>query len=253
MKRIYAALIFFTRLPLWKVVNPPQSAYSDVVVYWPLVGWLTGGVTALAMWGLSYLVAWPVAVILALALRLMMTGALHEDGLADFCDGFGCGGDKQRILTIMKDSHIGTYGVIGLIIYFLLTCSILTSLPVEVAALGFFAGDAFSKCAAAQITNRLPYARAEGAKNKITYARMSIGKILMCIIFGIIPLCIALSFLGIRLLSAAILPYFVLIWLITLMRKKIGGYTGDCCGATMLILEISFLLSISVFNEIPVF
>lgn len=246
MKRISTALIFFTRLPLWKVVNPPQDAYKDVVVLWPMVGWLTGGMTAMAMWALSYIVAWPVAVILALVVRLLLTGALHEDGLADFCDGFGCGGGKDRILSIMKDSHIGTYGVIGLILYFLLTFAILSSLPVDVAALGFFAADSFSKCSAAQITNRLLYARPEGAKNKISYSRMSLGKILLCIFFGITPLAIAVSILGIKLLSAAILPYFVLTWLVGLMRRKIGGYTGDCCGATFLLVELSFLLSLEI-------
>lgn len=244
MKRIYAALIFFTRLPLWKVVNPPQESYKDVVVFWPMIGWLTGGFTALAMWSMSYILPWTVAVILALVVRLLMTGALHEDGLADFCDGFGCGGDKNRILSIMKDSHIGTYGVIGLILYFLITVSILSSLPIEVAALGFFAADSYGKCCAAQITNRLPYARPEGAKNKITYSRMSIGKLLICIVTGVVPLLIGICFLGIRLLPAVILPYFVLIWLISLMRKKIGGYTGDCCGATFLLTELLFLLGV---------
>lgn len=246
MKRIYAAFIFFTRLPLWKVVNPPQDAYKDVVVFWPMVGWLTGGLTALSMWIFSFIVAWPVAVILALVVRLLLSGALHEDGLADFCDGFGCGGGKDRILSIMKDSHIGSYGVIGLIIYFLLTFAILSSLHVEAAALGVFAADSYGKCAAAQITNRLPYARPEGAKNKISYSRMSLGKILLCIFFGIAPLAIAVSILGIKLLPAAILPYFVLTWLVGLMRRKIGGYTGDCCGASFLLIELSFLLGLAI-------
>lgn len=246
MKRISAAFIFFTRLPLWKVVNPPQEAYRDVVVWWPMVGWLTGGLTAFVMWALSYIVAWPIAVILALIVRLLLTGALHEDGLADFCDGFGCGGEKDRILAIMKDSHIGTYGVIGLIMYFLLTFAILTSLPVKVAVLGFFAADSYSKACAAQTTNRLPYARPEGAKNKISYSRMSLCKILLCVLSGLMPLCIAVSILGLRIFPAVILPSMVMLGLVRFMQRKIGGYTGDCCGATFLICELSFLASLSV-------
>lgn len=248
MKRISAAFIFFTRLPLWKVVNPPQEAYRDVVVWWPMVGWLTGGLTAFVMWALSYIVAWPIAVILALIVRLLLTGALHEDGLADFCDGFGCSGEKDRILAIMKDSHIGTYGVIGLIMYFLLTFAILTSLPVKVAALGFFAADSYSKACAAQTTNRLPYARPEGAKNKITYSRMTLGKLLICLATGVIPIGIAISIVGIKMLPAVILPYFVFTWMINLMRRKIGGYTGDCCGATFLLAELSFLIGLAVIS-----
>ena len=249
MKRICAAFIFFTRLPIWKLVNPPQEAYMDVVVWWPVVGWLTGGLTAFLMWTLSYIVAWPIAVILALIVRLLLTGALHEDGLADFCDGFGCGGNKDRILAIMKDSHIGTYGVIGLIMYFLLTFAILTSLPVKIAVLGFFAADSYSKACAAQITNRLPYARLEGAKNKISYSKMSLAKLLVCIVTGIIPLGIAVTILGIKMFAAVILPYFVFIWLINLMRHKIGGYTGDCCGAMFLLIELSFLTGIALITH----
>ena len=91
-----------------------------------------------------------VAVIAAIAVRLLITGALHEDGLADFLDGFGGGGDRERILAIMKDSHIGTYGVLGLIIYMLLLGTALYSMPVSAAALTIFAADPFSKMVASR-------------------------------------------------------------------------------------------------------
>lgn len=258
MERIYASLIFFTRLPVWKAVTPPQSAYNDVVVLWPYIGWVTGGLTALAMWGLSYIMPWPVAVVLSIIVRLLITGALHEDGLADFCDGFGCGGDKTRILAIMKDSHIGTYGVIGLILYFLILVSVLTTLitpsphsplyPLTVpqAVAGFFAADAFAKFCAAQITNCLPYARPEGAKNKITYNRMTAGKWLVCFIGGAIPVAVSVPVIGLKALLACLLPLLTLLWLIHLMRKKIGGYTGDCCGAVFILCEVSFLTALSI-------
>ena len=98
MKKFVAALILFTRLPVWNGLMPSQSDYSDAVVYWPLTGWLTGGLTAFVMYCFSFVMPWSTAVILALVGRLLLTGALHEDGLADFCDAFGCGGDKDRIL-----------------------------------------------------------------------------------------------------------------------------------------------------------
>ena len=116
--RIWASLIFFTRLPFWRLHQPPRECYSRVVEHWPLVGWLTAGVMAATLYFGSMVMPYPVAVLLAIAARLLLTGALHEDGLADFFDGFGGGGnDRQRILDIMKDSHIGTYGVLGLILY----------------------------------------------------------------------------------------------------------------------------------------
>ena len=119
--RIWAAFIFFTRLPLWRLHEPPKESYKSVVEFWPLTGWLTGGLMALTLWLCSMYFPYTVAVLFAIVVRLLITGALHEDGLADFMDGFGGGGsDRSRILAIMKDSHIGTYGVIGLILYHLL-------------------------------------------------------------------------------------------------------------------------------------
>ena len=127
--QLYASFIFFTRIPFWRLHQPPKEAYTTVVEHWPLTGWLTGGIMAATLFGACHILPIPVAVILAVMVRLLVTGALHEDGLADFFDGFGGGTDRQCILTIMKDSHIGTYGVIALIFYFLLLLGVLISLP----------------------------------------------------------------------------------------------------------------------------
>lgn len=103
--RIWAALIFFTRLPFWRLHEPPKECFATVVEHWPLVGWLTGGVMAAVLYFGSMVLPWTVTVVLAVVSRLLLTGALHEDGLADFFDGFGGGGNnRQRILEIMKDS-----------------------------------------------------------------------------------------------------------------------------------------------------
>ena len=113
LDNVLAAFMFFTRLPFWKLKTVPQECFKHVVAYWSLSGWLTGGLMALSCWGLLYLFPAPVAVIGALIVRLLVTGALHEDGLADFFDGFGGGRDRESTLRIMKDSFIGSYGVIG--------------------------------------------------------------------------------------------------------------------------------------------
>ena len=109
-----------TRLPFWKIKEVPAECFKHVVPYWPLVGWLTGGVMAAVLWLAGQIMPVSLAWILALIARLLVTGCLHEDGLADFFDGFGGGTTRERTLAIMKDSHIGSYGVIGLICYFLL-------------------------------------------------------------------------------------------------------------------------------------
>ena len=115
--RLWAAFIFFTRLPFYRLRQPPVESYKAVVEYWPLTGWLTGGLMAATLWVASMHLPFMIAILLAIVVRLLVTGALHEDGLADFLDGFGGGGsDRERILSIMKDSHIGTCGVLGLIL-----------------------------------------------------------------------------------------------------------------------------------------
>ncbi|EJX04490.1 cobalamin 5'-phosphate synthase, partial [gut metagenome] len=118
MMRILAALIFFTRLPFWRLADVPAGYFKNIVSYWALVGWLTAGLSVLVLYASSLILPSGVALLLAMVSRLLITGCLHEDGLADFLDGFGGGTSKERILTIMKDSHIGSYGVIGLIFYF---------------------------------------------------------------------------------------------------------------------------------------
>ena len=246
MNSILAAFIFFPRLPLWRVVSPPKEAYSNVVVYWPLVGWLTGGAAALIMLGLSAVMPWLPAIVIGLVFRLLITGSLHEDGLADFCDAFGCGGSRERMLAIMKDSHIGTYGVIGLILYYILTVSLLAEMTPWVGACVFFAADSFTRFCGAQTIGFLHYARPEGPKNGITYSGMSPGQRILCALFGIVPLLISSYLIGYRLLFACILPVLSIIFLLELMRRKLGGYTGDCCGAAYLICEVMFLVGASV-------
>jgi len=115
MKNIAAALIFFTRLPFWrlKVFQVSPEHFKQAINYWTVTGWLTGGVMAGTLWLSAWILPESVAILIALLSRLLITGALHEDGLADFLDGFGGGNHKERILSIMKDSHIGTYGVLG--------------------------------------------------------------------------------------------------------------------------------------------
>ena len=173
--RIWASLIFFTRLPFWRLHQPPKECYQSVVEHWPLTGWLTGGLMAATLWLGSLYLPYIIAVLLAVVVRLLVTGALHEDGLADFLDGFGGGGsDRARILAIMKDSHIGTYGVIGLIFYEFLLVAALYSLPPLMAVWAILAVNPFSKMVTAQLIMMMPYARREEeAKARVVYRKMS--------------------------------------------------------------------------------
>jgi adenosylcobinamide-GDP ribazoletransferase len=247
MKHLLAALIFFTRLPFWRIAQVPAEYFKRVVDYWTVVGWLTGGVMAAVLWLAGQVMPMSVAVILALLSRLLITGALHEDGLADFCDGFGGGTTRERILEIMKDSHIGTYGVIGLIFYYAMTFSLLSSLTVGQACAVVFTGDIWSKFCTGQIINFLPYARKEQeAKAKVIYDKMKPLTLIITLVISALPF--ALLMPGMTKL-AALAPAVTITLLILLMRKRLQGYTGDCCGASFLICEFSYyLIATLIFN-----
>ena len=237
MDRILAAFMFFTRLPFWRIKQVPAECFKHVVNYWPFAGWLTGGVMA-GIYLLASLSFPPeVAAILALISRLLVTGALHEDGLADFCDGFGGGTDRTRILTIMKDSHIGSYGVIGLICYFLVQTALLSTLPTHLACCALLSFDTWSKFLASNLINLLPYVRKEEeSKAHTIYDRMRPHEFLAAFAAGA---CWMLILFPPQLWTAALLPAIVFFLLVGLMKKKIQGYSGDCCGATFLLCELA--------------
>ena len=242
---ILASFIFFTRLPFWRLYQPPKEAYATVVEHWPLTGWLTGGIMAATLFGACHILPYPVAVIIAIIVRLFLTGALHEDGLADFFDGFGGGTDRQRILTIMKDSHIGTYGVLALIFYFLLLWGILVSLPPMTAVFAILAADPLAKMFSAQIVNFMPYARREEeAKNKTVYRSISSLSTFSLALQGLLP-SLPLIFLTNTDWWLAILATILIVTILFLVVwHKIRGYTGDCCGAICLLAELSFYLAL---------
>lgn len=239
MKYLFAALTFFTRLPFWRLGSVDKKYYKAVVPFWPFTGWITGAVMCLVLWGASQFLPYLSAIVLALLSRVMVTGALHEDGLADFCDGIGGGHSRQQILSVMKDSHTGTYGIIGLLGYFLLASSLLLAFPPATACCVMFAADPWCKFCAAQTINFLPYARNESeAKNKLVYDRMSRPQLLAAIAGGVLPL----IYLPAELYGATLLPVAASALLIMLMKRRINGYTGDCCGASFLICELTFYI-----------
>lgn len=239
MKRLLAAFIFFTRLPLGRIMAVPADCFKHVVPYWPIVGWLTGGILAGTLWLLAQVLPLQVAWIGAIVVRLLVTGCLHEDGLADFCDGFGGGTTRERTLAIMKDSHIGTYGVVGLIVYFLLWSQMIV-FPLGILCAVAFCADVYSKWCVSHMVNLLPYAREEEeSKAKVLYSRMTLPEVMAGTIAGWLPL-LFLQPVGWGV--ACFCPPIVFLLLCGWMKRRIGGYTGDCCGAVFLLGELSFYI-----------
>ena len=221
--------MFFTRLPLWRLYQPPQEAYRSVVEWWPLVGWVTGGVMAAVLYLSNLIFPYTIAVLLAVCARLLLTGALHEDGLADFFDGFGGG---------------GTYGTLGLIIYVALLFVTLVALPPRLATLTILAADPYAKMLSAQVVQMLPYARDEQtAKSGIVYRKYNLWAGLRLALQGLLPLVLLNLSMSHFPLSIIYLPALLSYVLFLYIRKRLGGYTGDCCGALFLLTELSFYLA----------
>ena len=247
--RPWAALLFFTRLPLWRLYQPPVDAYRCVVEWWPLMGWLTAAVMAAVLYLGSMLLPYSVAVLLAIVSRILLTGALHEDGLADFFDGFGGGrGDRQRILAIMKDSHIGTYGVLSLILYVALLFFCLNSMNPVYAAFSILAIDPYAKMVAAQVVQMMPYARAEAeAKSGVTYRHYGVASGIWLAIQGLLPMGVYLWLMSgtVRWEVLIFVPWLVMYILYRYIWHRLRGYTGDCCGAMFLLVELSAYLVVA--------
>lgn len=198
---------------------------------------------AFTYWATAHIWPLPVALICAIIIRLLLTGAMHEDGLADFADGMGGGRDREHVLSIMKDSHIGTYGVATLILYFLLYLTTWTQIGQTTLSLPvlLFCVDPLAKYLAS-FTILLPYARtAQSAKNHLVYKELLGKDFFIGIPFGLLP---TLLLLPSPLWAAILAPLFSLLFMLYWMKRRIGGYTGDCCGATCLICELSYLLAL---------
>lgn len=258
--RILATLMFFTRLPLWKIANVPADHFKKVVPMWPMVGWLTGGLMAVVYVCTAFFWHSTLPIILALLTRVLLTGALHEDGFADFCDGFGGGTTKERTLEIMKDSHIGTYGVLGLILYYITIIATIDSISKFFYDDFFFTGalllcgDTFCKWTSSTIIYTLPYARKEEeAKSKLVYSSVSWWEKAISILLGVLPIIVIANYsILIVVVPSAIASFITCCILFRKMKKRIQGYTGDCCGATFIISEAVFyivsLLTITIFS-----
>jgi len=248
MKKLFyqlaAAITFFTRIPLWRIIDIPGESFRKIIGFWPLTSWITGGITACAWYCFSLIFTPTIAIMLAITVRILLTGGFHEDGLGDFFDGFGGGKTKEDILRIMKDSHVGSYALIGMIIYFLLLVNTLIAIPHKMVFQVILVADPLSKLLTAGMMNFLPYARTEmESKSKTLYDKLTPTRLVFACVFGLIPLILLLNY---NLWLSIAIPIALVIVLYFLAKKKIGGYTGDVCGATALLCELGFYLGVYI-------
>lgn len=239
LKRLLLALGFYTRVPCPK--NLDYQQLSGSAVFLPPIGWLVGGLSGAAFYLAAAL--WPptVAAVIALIIGIWITGAFHEDGFADVCDGFGGGYGKQRILEIMKDSAIGVYGTLGLMLLLLLKIGVLGSLPIQVVPWVLLAGHSVSRLMPLLLMRRYRYARSENSKSGIAMFRPEFMDLFFAAAMALLPF----IFLPGNCLFAVFPVVLSSLWLGRYFNRHIGGYTGDCLGACQQVAETVFYLSVS--------
>ena len=246
LRLFFIALQFFTRIPIPRWVGFEPDWLHHAARYFPAVGWLVGALTA----GV-YLLAlcwWPqaVAVLLATVAGIWLTGAFHEDGFADVCDGFGGGLTPERVLDIMRDSRVGAYGAIGIGLMLLLKVTLLAHLPPGLVAPALLLAHPLSRLLSCSLIWRLEYARLEG-KAKPLAQHMSHGEFFIATLTVAVPLALMLIWHSLpwqALLQAACLMLLASVWLARLFVRRIGGYTGDCLGAVQQLTEVGCYLGL---------
>jgi len=177
-----------------------------------------------------------------MAATILATGAFHEDGFSDTCDGFGGGWDKAQVMAIMKDSRVGSYGAVGVTMMLLAKFNALSALEIGLLLPALVAGHAVSRLASTALIHALDYVRDDASgKAKPLANRMGRGELALAGLFGLAP-CVALPWPSVALavaLAAATAwlagRYFV---------RRIGGYTGDCLGAAQQVAELAFYLGL---------
>ncbi|HSN33469.1 MAG TPA: adenosylcobinamide-GDP ribazoletransferase [Ideonella sp.] len=222
---LIAAAAFLTRLPLRRSYS--EEELRRCARYFPLVGAGVGAAGAAVLLGAAAVLPLAIAVILSVITSVLVTGALHEDGLADSCDAFGGGTTREEVLRIMQDPHIGAFGALGLGLVLTLKIVALTQLPLAVLPLALICAHASSRALCVAVMWLGEYARHEGGRTRAVARGVRASDAAVALVIGLAPFSLApAAFLRAipAMLVAAIALY-------AYFRARIGGYTGDCLGA----------------------
>lgn len=244
----FTALMFFTRIPCPSWVRHDGDSLNQARKYFPLVGIVVGAICAF-VYGLTQGVfSVSIALLLSMVAGVWTTGAFHEDGFADSCDGFGGGWTKEQVLKIMKDSRIGTYGTVGLVsilgLKFVLLQE-LTQYGLWFMLYTLISGHSLSRWMAALVVERWEYVQdSDKSKSKpIASAKFMLPALLYSAIWGFLPL---LLFQDWRVGFALPAGIWATLGLGRYFYKRIGGYTGDCLGAAQQINEVVYYMTLII-------
>lgn len=238
LRNMIVATQFLTRVSL---SHRPVEAHelAPAVAYFPLVGAMVGAVVSGLVAAATPFVGMDIAIVAGLIFGALLTGALHEDGLADTCDGLGGGSTRAHALEIMRDSRIGSYGAVALVLLYAARFATFRTLGVAQLLLAFPVASTLARASSVVLMAWLPNARTEGVAEDVA---RSLGRSTTAI--GIVtPLLLTALMCGtaapLLVAAAAVATVTAALYL----RKRLGGITGDCLGAVNVVAEAATLMA----------
>jgi adenosylcobinamide-GDP ribazoletransferase len=260
VRHFLLAVQFFTRIPitgkLANFANFSPEALRQSAAHFPGVGWIVGFVCAGSFWSLSRILphtpATPwVCAFLSTTLGVLLTGGFHEDGLADLADGLGGAADRDRALEIMKDSRIGSFGTLALILALLGKCAMLSMLAhVDwfLASLSIFAAHVSSRTAPLFIISSLEHiGDIRGSKSKPLADAITRGALIVGVLWCALALALAAwAVPSSRWRSGVVCAALSALWIRRMLQRRLGGFTGDGLGATQQVSELAFYLGVGL-------
>ena len=240
---IGTATMFLTRLPVGRHASGDPRVLARAARWFPLVGLLVGGLLA-ALWLLAQsLLPSSLSVLVVLVAGVLVTGAFHEDGLADVADGAGAF-DREAKLEIMRDSRVGTYGALALVLLVLARFLLLwelTVMPPETVVAALLAAHVLARWSSLWLMARVSYARPESG-NRVVVDGVDARRLLEGSLVALVALVPAVLLGGTGMLLLAPLALAVAAVAGTRFRRRLGGITGDCLGAANVLVELAVLL-----------
>ena len=230
-----SALSFYTRIPVPRRIHFNEEDLNKGTRFLPLIGIIVGGFSAGILYLTHLVFSYPTAVVCSLIASVFLTGAFHEDGFSDTCDGLGGGWTIEEKLRIMKDSRVGAYGLIGTVLLFLLKFCLMVELGETRIIPALFIAASGSRLVPVYLISFLPYVRTDETSKAKPLAK-KIG------FFGTVlaTITVAVTFFIVN-------PYFLILCAVLIIlaglfalfyKRKMGGYTGDMLGAGQQVSEV---------------
>ncbi len=244
----WAALMFYTRIPVPNNALHSQAILDKSRKYFPLIGLIIGAIAAASFLLANLVFEAGLSIALSMAASILATGAFHEDGFADSCDGFGGGWTHEQVLTIMKDSRVGSYATVGLILLlavkFLALLEIANTAELSVFVMSYVAAHTLSRTLSSTMIDHFDYVQdIDKSKIKpITEQSLTPNDRFISTFITIVPIVLLALFAPAITLLACLTSGVAALSFMAYSRHRIGGYTGDALGATQQLSELVFYL-----------